>query len=84
MNYDDVVAMTNDKKTLIINMGTGDVLNFQNMGHVFTDKGHVLVDETRGAVSTGTTTDDTNYHVYTDGHVTLLVNDSNGGTVTGI
>lgn len=68
LDYDSVISMTDADNRLVIDMDNNDTLNFTNSGHSFTYTG---LDQT------------SNYDVYTDGTVTLLV-DLDHSAVSGI
>ena len=72
LSYSDVMSMTDDRNTLMINADSADTVNFDAEGNYFVKTG------TRGA-------DGTNFDVWTDGNVTLLIsNDTNvAGADTG-
>ena len=93
LSYQDVFEMTDQKKTLIINLGANDTLNFWDIdgsnnwdgqnGNKFQKVADNLgIDDARGNAATGSTADDILYDVYTDGNITLVVSDV--GTVTGL
>jgi len=67
LTYDDVIAMTDHDNILAINTDNQDDINFTN---------------TRGTTFAHTGVVD-DYHVFTDGNITLLV-DTDAATVTGI
>ncbi|MCB1532157.1 MAG: FecR domain-containing protein [Alphaproteobacteria bacterium] len=80
LNYSDVIAMTDGKNTLILNLDSNDTLNFNDLGNTFTKVADdLVVDDARQGDSTSNNV----YDVYTDGNVTLLV-DVDAGTVTGL
>ncbi len=68
LDYDSVISMTDADNRLVIDMDSADTLNFTNSGHTFTNTG---LDVT------------SNYDVYTDGTVTILV-DLDHSAVSGI
>lgn len=68
LTYDSVISMTDADNKIVIDMDNNDTLNFTNSGHKFTHQG---LDGT------------SNYDVYTDGTVTLLV-DVDHSAVNGI
>ncbi len=70
LSYTDVIAMTDEDNTLVINLDTNDTLNFTNnnpSGYDFYQVG----------------SNNNGHDVYTDGIVTLLI-DSDASSVTGI
>lgn len=80
LNYTDVVQMTEGQNTLLINLDASDQLSFDAESNGFTKVAdNVTVDNSE----VGGTADNLNYDVYTDGNVTLLVQD-NGANVTGL
>ncbi len=68
LTYDSVISMTDADNKIVIEMDSNDTLNFTNSGNTFTHQG---LDDT------------SNYDVYTDGTVTLLV-DTDHSAVNGI
>ncbi len=82
VNYNDVLNMTDYKNTLIFRVDSGDSLVFDNTDGKFSAftklADNVVVDD--GYEGTAT---NVNFDIYTDGNVTLLVQE-NGATVTGL
>ena len=63
LSYSDVIAMTDENNTLVINGDAGDTLDFINGGHAFQQ--------------TGTLTDGTEtMNIFTNGEVTLYIHDT--------
>lgn len=83
LNYNDVLSMTDEGNTLIIRLNSGDTVNFEHMSGLNKVADNVLIDDNRSNSQTATTSDDVLFDIYSDGNVTLLVEDA-GGTVNGI
>ncbi|MCC6597632.1 MAG: FecR domain-containing protein [Alphaproteobacteria bacterium] len=80
LNYQDIIQMTDYKNTLIFRANGGDVLNFS--GTEFSNFTKVGDDISIDDGYQGTPTN-VNFDIYTDGTVTLLVEDA-GATVNGL
>jgi hypothetical protein len=87
LNYNAVFNMTDvdSSHTLIINVGNGDTLNlngaeFAGMRNAGPARNNILVDD-NVTYTAGVTGDDTQYDVYTDGHITVLIHQDAGGVV---
>jgi hypothetical protein len=79
LNYDDVVQMTDFKKTLVINLDANDTLQFDvGTGTALTKVAdNVSINDAHEG-----STNNFAYDVYSDGNITLIVQDT-GATLTG-
>ena len=81
LRYSDVIDMTDQKKTLLIGLGSLDTFNFDAEGHNFTKVAdNQALDDGRA----GGGADAQTFDVWTDGTVTLLINDYGTGAPVNI
>lgn len=77
LNYNDVLQMTDGKKTLVINADGADTVNLVgSQMHLSTGGLHEVSTTSRDDSDIGGTAGD-NYHVYTDGNITLVIHAAN-------
>ena len=73
LSYNDVIQMTDNRNTLLIRADGGDNITFDDFaGRGFTNRGVESIDDTAGT-GTAAIGDDTAFNVYSNGNVTLLV-----------
>lgn len=82
LNYDDVLELTDGKKTLLFNVGSGDVLNLAGAQFNTSNMTKVLDNVAIEDGVEGGTSEIRSYDVFTDGNVTLLIHADAGATVT--
>src|SRR5690606_31349790 len=77
LNYNDILRITDNKNTLLINLGRDDRLTLTNMSGMTKVLDDVdLNDGVEGS------TDMKGYDVFTDGNVTLLIHNGDNAIVT--
>lgn len=79
LDYSDILRITDNKDALIINLGANDTLALTGMGGMTRVLDNVAIDDgLQGSP------DVKNYDVFTDGHVTLLINATGAAATSGV
>jgi hypothetical protein len=80
LNYNDVLRMTDDKNTLIINIDDGDHLDLTGMSGMVKVLDNVNIDD----AANGDAANMRSYDVFTDGTVTLLISATGAAAANGV
>lgn len=80
LNYNDVLRLTDDKDTLIINIADGDQLTLSGMTGMTKVLDNVAIDD----AANGNATSMRNYDVFTDGNVTILISATGAAATSGV
>ena len=80
LNYNDVLRLTDNKDTLIINIADGDHLTLNGMSGMTKVLDNVAIDD----AANGNAASMRNYDVFTDGNVTILISATGAAAASGV
>lgn len=84
LSYQDIIEMTDHNNTLIIRADNTDSIEFDGIkfSNFTKTKDDFYMDD--NATHTPATSDDTKFDVYSDGNVTLIIEDTGAANITGL